>query len=159
MAGRRGPSSGRATGRLDGAAMNDRSPEEADGIVDADRNGPDRVVTLGRHLDVSVQVAISRRPAAATVPDEFAVNVFVPNDDGKNVDVVRIDTAHAGCHVDRFYLPEGHPRRREDYSMTFFSPEEALRFLTERNRWRRFLERYAETHGLPERASGSTDSA
>lgn len=110
-----------------------------------------RVFTLGRHLGYPVRVAVRKRPPDARVPDEFAVNVFVPDPDGENVDVVRFDTAHAGIHVDRLYLPHDDPRRFEDYSVTFHSPEEVLRHLHERGRWRSFLERYDRNHGLPTR--------
>lgn len=137
--------------------MNDGPADTEDRVTGARRPGRDRVVTLGRQLGVPVQAAVSQHPPGAPAPDEFAVNVFVPDADGRNVDVVRIDTAHDGCHVDRLYLPEGDPRRREDYGMTLFSPREALRFLTETDRWRRFVERFAETHGLPDRIDESTD--
>lgn len=140
----------RAAGHLDGSTMTDDTPGAADGTIDDAPSEPDRVVTLGFHLGVRVQAAVSQHPPDARVPEEFAVNVFVPNADGRNVDVVRIDTAHAGCHVDRLYLPADDPRRRRDYGVTLFSPRGALRFLVEDDRWRRFLERYAENHELPE---------
>lgn len=122
---------------------------------DADPDGA-RIVTLGWHLGYRVQAAIDWDPPGARAPDEFAVNVFVPNRDGDNVDVVRIDTAHAGCHVDRLYLPEGDRSRLRDYGVTVYSPEEAIgRFVV--GRWREYLERYDENHGLPTRATQEVD--
>jgi hypothetical protein len=110
-----------------------------------------RVFTLGHHLGYRVRVAVRREPPDARAPDEFAVNVFVSDPNGENVDIVRIDTGHDGVHADRFYLPNDDPRRLEDYGLTVHSPEEALRYLHEASRWQRFLNRYDCNHGLPMR--------
>ena len=86
------------------------------------------------------------------IPDEFAANLYIPADD--DVDIFRVDTTHSGCHADRLSLPESDLRRREDYSVQFFSPYEVFEWLLDGDRWRDFLEQYDENHGLPSRQSG-----
>lgn len=113
-------------------------------------------VTLGRDLGRPVHVGVHRKPPDAPAPDQFGVNVFVTGPDGEPVDVVRVDTFHAGCHVDRCYLPTDHPRVR-DYGPTFFSPEDAVAWLVEDERWRDFLGRYDANHGLPPRPTADGD--
>lgn len=107
---------------------------------------------IGRHRGHVAAVGVSRNPEEAPAPDEFGVNLFVTNEHGENVDVVRVDTAHDGCHVDRLHLPEEHPKRR-DYSLTFYSPEAVFEWLTAGGRWQSFLDAYGENHGLPATAS------
>lgn len=106
-------------------------------------------LTVGHYDDRAVVLAVHREPDGAPAPDEFGANLFVPIANGENVDVVRVDTAHDDCHVDRLYLPRGHPDRREDYSLTLFSPEEVLEWLLAERRWADFVERYDRNHGLP----------
>lgn len=76
------------------------------------------------------------------------MNLFVTNEHDENLDVVRVDTAHDGCHVDRLHLPEEHPKRR-DYSLTFCSPEAVFEWMTAGGRWQSFLDAYEANHGLP----------
>lgn len=109
-------------------------------------------VPLGTHRDRRVFVAATRQPSDAPAPDEFSLNVYIPNETGENVDIVRIDTAHAGLHIDRLYFPESDRRRHQDYSIDgIYSPEDALAWLIDGERWRTFVDEYAETHGLPPR--------
>lgn len=107
-----------------------------------------QTIQLGRHRGRTFSIGPSRTPEGARAPDEFGANVFTQTGDGENVDIVRVDTAHDGCHVDRLYLPEEHPDRR-DYSLTFFSPEGVFEWLTEDELWREFVDVYDENHGLP----------
>lgn len=114
-----------------------------------DDNERQETITIGRHRGHTILVSIRQRPSEADAPDEFAANLYVPNDD--DVDLFRVDTAHSGCHADRLYLPKDHPNRREDYSVQFISPYEVFEWLLEDDRWRRFLEQYDTNHGLPQR--------
>lgn len=109
-------------------------------------------VQLGRHRDRRVLLGTTRRPEDAPAPDEFGVDCFVPTVHGQNVDVVGVDTAHAGCHVDRLYPPVDHPERR-DYGLTFHSPEAVSEWLTTAERWREFIDRFDRNHGLPPTAT------
>lgn len=109
-------------------------------------------ITLGQHLGRAVVVSIRQRPSKADAPDEFAANLYVPA--SEDVDIFRVDTAHYGCHADRFYLPEDDPRRREDYSVQFRNPDEVFEWLLRGDRWRDFVEQYEANHGLPSRQSG-----
>jgi len=111
-------------------------------------------IQLGRYRRRRILLGVSRRPEEARAPDEFGVNCFVPNEHGENVDVLRVDTAHAGCHVDRLYLPTDHPRRR-DYGPTFHSPEAVFEWLTTDDRWRGFVDLFDRNHGLPPTATDS----
>lgn len=110
-----------------------------------------QTVEIGRYEGRPVALGSSREPPGAPAPDDFGVNLFVPNERGGNVDVVRIDTAHDGCHVDRLYLSEG-DRLRRDYGLTLRSPEAVVDWLLEDERWRTFVELYDEHHGLPQTA-------
>lgn len=97
-----------------------------------------------------IHVAVSQEPASAVAPQEFAVNLFVPNENGENVDIARIDTDHRGCHMDRLYLPEGHDERREDYTVQYEDPDEAFGHFVREREWEYYTRRYDENHGLPE---------
>jgi hypothetical protein len=108
---------------------------------------------IGSHLGYRVFVGPHRRPDGAPLPDEFGLNLFIPNKDGENASIARIDTDHDGCHIDRLYLPEGHRRRRQDYSVDVFSPEGALRYFLEHDRWQEWVEKYDANHGLPQKAT------
>lgn len=111
-------------------------------------------LTVGTHRGRRVFFGISRTPPSARVPDEFGVNLFVPNADGENVSIARIDThARVGCHVDRHYLPAEHPDYKHDSSVTVFSPEEAVSWFLDGDRWRRFVTEFDRNHGLPRRAT------
>lgn len=111
---------------------------------------------IGHHRGLVVAVGVTRRPEDAPAPDEFGVNAFVPNERGEDIDIVRVDTAHDGCHVDRLYLPVDHPNRR-DYSRTFYSPEAVFEWLVTDSLWRRFLEEYETNHGVPRTAEDRLD--
>lgn len=115
-------------------------------------------VQLGRHRGRRVLLGTTRRPDGAPAPDEFGVNCFVPSEHGANVDVVRVDTAHAGCHVDRLYLPADRAERR-DYGLTFHSPEDVFEWLTADDRWREFVDRFDRNHGLPPTATDRCGSS
>ncbi|ERH13999.1 MAG: hypothetical protein J07HB67_00253 [halophilic archaeon J07HB67] len=93
-------------------------------------------------------MAIRRIPGGAEYPDEFAVNVYIPRENADNIDIVRVDTAHGETHVDRFYLPEGHDRRKHD-PIEINRPEEAVAYFTEGGRWRNWVDRFESNHGLP----------
>lgn len=130
----------------------DSDPEPQRSFADAPASSGDErqeTITLGQHLNRTAVVSIRQRPAAADAPDEFAANLSIPGHTA--IDVFRVDTAHSGCHADRLYLPENHPRRREDYSVQFTSPDEVLRWLLNGDRWRTFIEQYNENHGLTSR--------
>jgi hypothetical protein len=99
-----------------------------------------------------IHIAVSQEPASADIPDDFGVNLFVTNANGKNVDIARIDTDHSGCHFDRFYLPEGKPERTEDYTVQYEDPDEALLHFVKADRWEHYVKRYHENHGLPQEA-------
>lgn len=104
--------------------------------------------TLGEYDGYEVNMAIRRVPDGARDPDEFAVNVYLPQAEADNVDIVRVDTAHGEVHADRLYLPEGHDRRRQD-PIDIERPEEAVRYFTDDERWRDWTERFEQNHGLP----------
>jgi hypothetical protein len=112
-------------------------------------NRCDDSIALGTHLGYEVHIAISQDPQDAPVPQDYGVNLYVRNTDGENVDIARVDTAHAGCHIDRFYLPEGHNQRLEDYGVSFKNPESAVGYMTDNSRWKDWVERYQDNHGLP----------
>lgn len=118
-------------------------------MADTRRGRRDEQVTrpLGRLRGRTVHLAVRASPSLeARAPEEFAVTVFVTNPDGSPIDIARIDTADAGVHFDRLYLPEAHPRRK-DYGVTVLDYREAQRVLVEN--WRGFVTAYDEHHGLP----------
>lgn len=103
---------------------------------------------IGRYEGLTVYLSIRADPSLdARAPEEFAVNLSVSRADGSNIDVARIDTAHAGVHYDRLYLPEDDPLRR-DYGVDIVDYREPQRTLIEN--WREHVEAYAKTHGLPD---------
>lgn len=104
---------------------------------------------IGVHEGWPVHIGVSQEPAEAEMPQAYGVNLFIPNEDGDNIDIARIDTAHAGCHMDRFYLPEGHPERTEDYSIQYSDPDEAYLHFVRDEEWRYYVKRYRENHRLP----------
>lgn len=112
--------------------------------------GHSRSLRVGKYRGWPVHLGVSQTPKDADVPDEFAVNLFVPNPDGENVDIARIDTAHAGCHIDRLYLPTDHPERREDYGIQYATPAAAVAHFIRDETWAYYARRYDEVHGLPE---------
>lgn len=102
---------------------------------------------LGRFRGRTVHLAVRASPSLeALAPEEFAVTVFITNPEGSAIDIARIDTADAGVHLDRLYLPEAHPRRK-DYGVSVLDYREAERFLVQN--WWGFVEAYDEHHGLP----------
>ena len=105
--------------------------------------------SLGTHLGYEVHIAVRRVPEGATYPDDFGVNMYIPRSDGDNIDIARVDTDHGACHIDRFYLPEGHDKRHHDFGFSTDRPEGAIRYFTENDNWREWVERYEENHGLP----------
>ncbi|MEZ3115869.1 hypothetical protein RYH80_08055 [Halobaculum sp. MBLA0147] len=94
-------------------------------------------------------MAVRRDPQGEPNPDDFAVNLYVRPGSGENVDIARIDTAHGFTHVDRYYLPEGHDRRKHD-EIAIETPEQAVVYVTDGDRWQVWLERYVDNHGAPE---------
>lgn len=96
-----------------------------------------------------VHIGVAQTPAEASVPQEFGVNLFIPNGDGENVNIARIDTDHAGCHMDRLYLPEDTDERRQDYTVQYQTPSEAIQHFLDNKDWRYYTERFQENHGLP----------
>lgn len=111
-------------------------------------------ITVGTHRGYEVHIAAWSNPEDAEAPEEFGVNLYIPNSTGENVDIARIDTEHSGCHIDRFYLPEDHGQYQHDYGLTVYSPEGGIRYFLEENRWREFVDRYDENHGLPNQDFG-----
>lgn len=105
---------------------------------------------LGVYEGWPVFVGVSQRPADARAPETFGVNLYVPNGDGENIDIARIDTAHAGCHMDRLYLPEQRPNRQEDYTVQYETPDGALQFFLEDEKWKRWVQLFKDNHGLPD---------
>jgi len=105
--------------------------------------------TLGVEMGYEVSLAIEREPSGAIYPDDFGVNLYIAQKGTENIDIARIDTDHSGCHIDRLYLPTGHSQRREDYGFQTASPEGAVTYLTDDDRWRDWIRRYDENHGLP----------
>lgn len=102
---------------------------------------------LGRHGGRTVHLSVRADPSlAADAPEEFAVNLFVPRSDGSNIDIARIDTADAGAHYDRLYLPDGHPLRK-DYGIEVVDYREAQRTLLAN--WREHVKEFERNHGLP----------
>jgi len=136
----------------DGFASGDSSDSDSDEI-DAQKQEADRYANatrLGTCRGWPVHIAVSQEPSAAPAPQEFGVNLFVPNAEGENIDIARIDTAHAGCHIDRFYLPENHDERTEDYSVQYETPQGAITHFLQNEEWKYYARRYEETHGLPD---------
>ena len=126
------------------------SDSDSAGVAVQNTDRYSNATRLGTHRGRPVHLAVSQEPADAPVPQEFGVNLFVPNAEGEDVDIARIDTAHAGCHMDRFYLPESHGERREDYSVQYETPEGAITHFLQHEEWKYYTRRYDETHGLPE---------
>lgn len=112
------------------------------------RNDPNQTTRpIGRYKGRTVHLAVRAAPSLdAHAPEEFAVVLFLPRADGPNIDVPRIDTADAGTHYDRLYLPEDHPLRK-DYSIGIVDYRTAQRVILDR--WHRHIEAYEENHGLP----------
>ena len=105
--------------------------------------------SLGTHLGYEVHIAIRRDPPGTTYPDDFAVTLYIPREDGTNVDIARVDTSGGLCHIDRLYLPEGHDQRKHDEGFSTLRPEGAVTYATDEERWREWVERYEQNHGLP----------
>ncbi|MFB6244227.1 MAG: hypothetical protein ABEH80_09010 [Halobaculum sp.] len=118
-------------------------------IVESGSNRSTSNPSLGTHRGYEVHIAVSRKPPDASVPDEFGVNCYIPREDGDNIDIARVDTDHGGVHIDRFYLPEGHEKRRHDFDFSTDRPAGAIKYFTDNQRWRDWVERYDENHGLP----------
>jgi len=103
---------------------------------------------LGTHRGIVVNIGWHRRPAEAPAPDEWGVNLYVPIPHGENMDIARVDTDHAGCHADHLYRD---PPKREDYSVFYTGPDEAIRkFFTKEEQWRDYLDKYVENYGRPD---------
>lgn len=126
---------------------------------DSDRTGnqpTDEVYADSQSLGVfkgwPIHIAVSQEPADAPAPQNFGVNLFVPNENGENVDIARIDTAHEGCHIDRLYLPKDHPERQHDYTVQYETPDEAFGHFVQSREWEYMAKRHDENHGLPEEA-------
>lgn len=128
--------------------MPDDEPDQHDLIDDAEDRQTENP-TLGTHLGYEVHLAIRREPTGARYPDDFAVNIYIPRDDGANVDIARVDTSGGTCHIDRLYLPTGNDQRKHDEGFSTSRPEGAVMYFTEQGRWRNWVERYDANHGLP----------
>lgn len=103
---------------------------------------------IGQYRGLTVHLAVRARPSLeARAPEEFAVNLYVVRSDGSTVDIARIDTADAGVHYDRLYLPDDHLLRK-DYSVDVVDYRKAQRILL-RN-WREHVAEFDENHGLPD---------
>ena len=128
--------------------MNENNDSTNDLIDDAEHRQTENP-TLGTEMGYEVSLSIEREPSGAVYPDEFGVNLYIAQEGIDNIDIARVDTAHSGCHIDRFYLPTGHPQRQEDYGFQTESPEGAVKYITDNDRWRDWVRRYDENHGLP----------
>lgn len=105
--------------------------------------------TVGTEMGYEVSLAIRRVPAGALYPDDFGVNLYIAREGSDNIDIARVDTSHDGCHIDRLYLPDGHEQRHQDKGFQTQNPEGAVKYITEEDRWRDWVRRYDENHGLP----------
>jgi len=126
----------------------DDNTTETDMIDDAEDRRTENP-TVGVAMGYEVSLAIEREPSGAVYPDEFGVNLYIARNGTENIDIARIDTDHSGCHIDRLYLPTGHPQRLEDYGFQASSPEGAVTYITDDDRWREWVQRYDQNHGLP----------
>jgi hypothetical protein len=104
--------------------------------------------SLGIVDGYEVHIAIRRDPEGAQIPDEFAVNLYIPQGPGDNIDIARVDTSRGTSHIDRLYLPEGDPQRKHDEGLHTLKPEGAVKYITEKGRWRDWVRRFDENHGL-----------
>ena len=106
-------------------------------------------IELGNYRGHFAILAVSRESEKAPAPADWGVNLYIPRESGENVDIARVDTDHSGVHIDRFYLPEGHPDRRQDYSIQYTDPKTAIEreFLND-GLWKHYIDRYIEEHGL-----------
>lgn len=105
--------------------------------------------SLGTHLGYEVHIAVRREPEGERYPDDFAVNIYIPFEEHDNVDIARVDTSHGFCHIDREYLPTGHPQRKHDKGFQTDRPEGAVKYFIDDGRWRDWVRRYQKNHGLP----------
>lgn len=111
-----------------------------------ERDGNQVTRPLGRHRGRTVHLAVRAHPSLeASAPEVFAVTLFISRPDGSNIDIARIDTADAGVHFDRLYLPRGHPLRK-DYGIAVVDYRDAQRLLVEN--WRAYVEAFEENHGF-----------
>ena len=130
----------------------DSKPTDSDqvsGLVDSASTRASENPSLGTHLGHEVLLAIRRDPPNSVYPDEFAVNLYIPQEGGDNIDIATVDTTWPGLHIDRHYLPEGHEQRKHDTGLSVSNPAGAVKYMTDQQRWKEWVERYDENHGLP----------
>lgn len=132
---------------------------DSDNSEDGSNNDPPYGTTsIGQYGGHRVFLSVSGNPDGAPAPEHFGVDIWIPDADGSQVHIVRIDTyAAVDIHIDRLYLPEGEPNRKHDPDIdsdaAIRSVDEAVDWLLEDDRWWVFISRYADVHGLPERAT------
>jgi hypothetical protein len=118
-------------------------------LIDEAENRQTTNPTVGTEMGYEVSLAIRREPPGARYPDDFGVNLYIAREGSDNIDIARVDTSHGGCHIDRLYLPEEHDQRHQDTGFQTKSPEGAVKYITDDDRWRSWVRRYDENHGLP----------
>jgi len=118
-------------------------------LIDEAENRSTTNPAVGTEMGYEVSLAIRRVPPGALYPDDFGVNLYIAREGHDNIDVARVDTSHGVCHIDRLYLPDGHKQRRQDEGFQTQNPEGAVKYMTEEDRWRDWVQRYDENHGLP----------
>lgn len=118
-------------------------------LIDEAENRATENPSLGTVDGYEVHIAIRREPEGEKEPDDFAVNLYIPQDDVDNIPIARVDTSHGLCHIDRLYLPEGHDQRKHDKGFQTKRPEGAVKYMTENGRWRDWVQRFDKNHGLP----------
>ena len=73
-------------------------------------------------------------------PNEFAVvSYYRDSSERRNVEIIRIDTAHGFTHIDRLYL-ENQGKEEVEWGLW-----EAVEDVTEN--WRRYARLYEDNHG------------
>lgn len=117
--------------------------------IDEAENRQTENPTVGIEMGYEVSLAIRRVPAGALHPDDFAVNLYIAREKDENDSIARVDTSHGECHIDRLYLPNGHKLRKHDKGFQTDNPEGAVKYMTEEDRWREWVQRYEQNHGLP----------
>lgn len=104
---------------------------------------------VGVESGYEVSLAIRRDPPGSKYPDDFAVNLYIAQSNGENIDIARVDTSRIGCHIDRPYLPDGDPNQQHDKRFLTDRPEGAVAYMIEDDRWRDWVQKYDQNHGLP----------
>lgn len=129
--------------------MTKTNDDDIDNLAGRAENRDTENPTLGTHLGYEVHISVRREPKGEAYPDDFAVNMYIPQADRNNIDIARVDTSRRPCHIDRMYLPRSHEKHKHDKGFQTSRPEGAVKYFTEDDRWRDWVERYEENHGLP----------